>query len=143
MEDWIVIAVFTYSHEASMGKSVLESSGINVILKDEMITQINPFYSNAVGGIKLLVNKSDASEAYTLLKEGGFVTEDLPEAKEVRVVSDWKDRTACPFCGSDNFSVKKYSSQLMMVMFFLLGALFPLFRKTYVCFNCNQEWQVK
>ena len=143
MEDWIVIAVFTYAHEAHMSKSVLEANGINVILKDEMITQVNPLYSNAVGGVKLMVNQTDATAAWALLKEGGFVNEDLYDEKVVSEVSNWADRRVCPFCGSDDFTVKKYPNQLMTFVFFLLGILFPLFRKTYVCFDCKQEWQVK
>jgi transposase-like protein len=143
MENWTVIAVYTYAHEANMAKSVLESVGITVMLKDEMVTQINPFYSNAVGGVKVMVNKSEAEKGWMVLKEGGLVTEEFPAENEVFEVQGWNDKIDCPFCGSINIAKKKYPNKLMVVVFFILGAFFPLFRKTTVCFDCHKEWRNK
>ncbi|MFR9164915.1 MAG: putative signal transducing protein [Clostridium baratii] len=58
MKDWIEIISFTYPHEAHLAKSLLEASNIEVFIKDEFTIQVNNFYSNAIGGVKILVEKS-------------------------------------------------------------------------------------
>ncbi len=49
--------------EALLAKSILESAGIESFLGDENIVRIDWFYSNLVGGIKLLVRAQDAETA--------------------------------------------------------------------------------
>lgn len=44
-------------------------------MKDELIAQVNPFYSNAVGGVKLQVKESDLELALEILNEGGYAPE--------------------------------------------------------------------
>ena len=79
MSDWVVIFSFTYPHEAYVAKGLLESNGIEVLLKDEMTTQVYNFYSNAIGGVKIQVKKSDVEGAKKILKEGGYFEETLDE----------------------------------------------------------------
>lgn len=82
MENWSEIIAFTYPHEAHLAKSKLESEGIEVILKDELTTQVNNFYSNAIGGVKLLVKNENLDLAKKILTEGDFLhtTEQKPGA---------------------------------------------------------------
>jgi len=56
-----------------MAKSLLESEGINVFLKDELSTQVNPHYSNTFDGVKLQVIDSEAERALQLLIDAGYV----------------------------------------------------------------------
>lgn len=76
MEELVTIISFFHLHEAHIVKGKLESEGIEVFLKDEMIVQVNNLYSNAVGGIKLEVKKSDYDEAYQILVETGYLKEE-------------------------------------------------------------------
>lgn len=55
--------------EAKLIKSVLEGSGIDVYVYDENISMMEPFYSRAVGGIKLLVSDEQLEKAKEILKE--------------------------------------------------------------------------
>jgi hypothetical protein len=73
MNSWITIKTFTYPTEVAVLRSRLESEGIECFVQDELITQINPFYSNAVGGVKLQVRKEDVERAMEILKEGGYL----------------------------------------------------------------------
>ena len=75
MNDWITIISFTYPHEAHLAKGKLESEGIEVFIKDELTAQVNNFYSNAIGGVKLLVKESDYNDAYKILIESGYILE--------------------------------------------------------------------
>jgi len=73
MENLIEIISFTLPQDAYLVKGRLESEGIEIILKDELTAQVNNFYSNAIGGVKLLVKECDYEKAYTLLVESKYI----------------------------------------------------------------------
>lgn len=75
-DSWTQLIAFTYAFEAHVVKGRLESDGIDVIIKDELTIQVNPFYSNTIGGVKLLVKESDYQKAYALLVETGYLKDD-------------------------------------------------------------------
>jgi len=77
MENWITIISFTYPHEAHLAKGKLESEGVEVMIKDELTAQVNNFYSNAIGGVKLLVKESDFEYARQILIESGYIREQI------------------------------------------------------------------
>ncbi|MCD6311851.1 MAG: DUF2007 domain-containing protein [Elusimicrobia bacterium] len=55
--------------EANMVKCLLEGSGVKVFLYDANISRINPFYTNAVGGIKLVVRDKQVALTKEVLRE--------------------------------------------------------------------------
>ncbi|MBW8332982.1 MAG: DUF2007 domain-containing protein [Prolixibacteraceae bacterium] len=73
MDNWIVIISFTYSYEAHLAKSKLESEEFEVILRDELNAQVCEAGANAVGGVKLCVRESDVVRAIHSLKQGGYI----------------------------------------------------------------------
>ncbi|MEN8225742.1 MAG: DUF2007 domain-containing protein [Bacteroidota bacterium] len=73
MNNWKIIITFTYPHEAHLAKVKLESEDIPVQIRDELTAQVNNFYSNAIGGVKLLVQEKDFSRALELLIESGQI----------------------------------------------------------------------
>jgi len=75
MNNWVNIITFTYPHEAYIIRGRLESEGIEVMLNDELTTQVCNFYSNAIGGVKLLVQDFDYDKAYKILVESGYIKE--------------------------------------------------------------------
>ncbi len=75
MNDFTTILTFTYLSEVYVIKGRLESEGVECFIKDELTTQVNPFYSNAIGGIKLQVKANDLDRAIQILKEGGYLKE--------------------------------------------------------------------
>lgn len=72
-EDWVTIKTFNMSHQAIIVRSMLEAEGIECFLKDELTVQVDPFYSNALGGAKLQVKSKDADQAIDLLKKNGYI----------------------------------------------------------------------
>lgn len=74
MENRITIITFTLPHQAHLAKGVLESAGIEVQIRDELTAQVNNFYSNAIGGVKLQVKDTDFEQAQQILIESGFIT---------------------------------------------------------------------
>ncbi len=65
----VTIATFTHPQEAVVIRARLEWEGIPCHLKDEHTVQVQPFYSNAIGGVKLQVRSGDADRARSLLSE--------------------------------------------------------------------------
>ncbi len=69
MEELVTIKTYIYPYSLAIVKSLLDEEDIFYTVKDELIVQTHPFYSNAVGGIKLQVRASDAERVTTLLKD--------------------------------------------------------------------------
>jgi hypothetical protein len=65
----VTIRKFRDSMEAVMAKGLLESVGIESLLIDENIVRIDWLISNAIGGIKLQVKRSDAEAAIIVLDQ--------------------------------------------------------------------------
>lgn len=65
----VTIRTFRDVPNALLAKSVLESAQIPCFLSDENLIRMDWFWSNALGGIKLLVKEEDASAASELLDQ--------------------------------------------------------------------------
>lgn len=75
----ITLRSFEFAQDAQIAKLKLESEEIEVFLKDEMTVQVDPFASNAIGGVKLQVMEEDRDKALKILAEGGFIQEEIIE----------------------------------------------------------------
>ena len=67
MGEWITIKQFYYHHETFLYESKLKSEDIDCFMKDEAIVTVDPFLSNAVGGIKLQVQPEDVEKAKAII----------------------------------------------------------------------------
>jgi hypothetical protein len=148
MENWIEIISFTLPQDAYLIKGRLESEGIDIILKDELTTQVYNFYSNAIGGVKLLVKECDFEKAHAILVESKYIK--IEELKPNKFLTDFdrysqrlmdKTNLQCPFCKSENVTIKKQAGYVVMFSFLLLGFPIPIFKKRYHCFDCDKNWK--
>jgi rubredoxin len=101
-------------------KGKLESEGIKVYLKDDNTVGVEPFASNAIGGIKLQVHVADQEQAKAIYDE-------------IRnyAVDDEDNLIKCPNCGAQKTEVH----YLRNTMFY---RLFPFFEpKKYRCTHCQ------
>lgn len=69
MEEFRTIAIFNYTHEIVVLKHRLEQEGIQYFFENETMSSIAPFYSNALGGIKLKVHPNDFEKVQRILDE--------------------------------------------------------------------------
>jgi Putative prokaryotic signal transducing protein len=69
MRDLVVLRRFRDVPEALLAKGRLEASGIECFLADENMVRMDWFISNLLGGVKLLVQPADFSEASKILNE--------------------------------------------------------------------------
>ena len=71
----VVLRKYRDMPAAFVEKSVLEGAGIECFLQDDNVVRMDWLWSNAMGGIKLIVREKDAQEAEKLLNM-------LPEAEQ-------------------------------------------------------------
>lgn len=140
MESLVTVKTFTYAHEAAIAKSMLRAEGIFCFLKDELTIQANPFYSNALGGVKLQVRASDALKAQRLLSrsDAGFDT-----ASPITIRTSTGAIAECPACESVEISLVKKPSQIGFgISMLLLGFPLPFFSSIYHCYGCGRDIKV-
>ena len=77
-DDFVTAIRFYQPYELAVPRARLESEGIECRVLDELTVQVNPFYSNAIGGIKLQVREKDLEQARAILKEGGYLKDEVP-----------------------------------------------------------------
>lgn len=80
--NFVTVATFANAFNANVVKGRLDSEGIPCFIKDEHTVAMNPFYSGALGGIKLQVREEDEADARRLLAELGYVQRFTPPPPE-------------------------------------------------------------
>jgi len=151
MDNWIISITCTFPHEAHMIEGFLNSHGIETVLKDEMTVQVNTAYSNAIGGVKVLVKETDYEKSIEHLKEGGYITDQNIKQEagtEVLTVEYKRERKNCPFCNSENITIKKKPNNTsfvisVIVSMLLFAVISPVYKSVYKCFDCDKEWKYK
>lgn len=122
---------FQYSSEAIIYQGKLESQGIEVFLRDINIVDSNPFYSNAVGGIKLFVKSEDFDKASEILSDVKLFS-----------VDDENQPLKCPNCGAEQVGMETSINGIMsFIRVVFLGLFAVLFsRYKYKCQSCKTEF---
>jgi predicted RNA-binding Zn-ribbon protein involved in translation (DUF1610 family) len=123
----VTVRTFNNYFSAYIMLSKLKDGGIRCYLKDEFTVTVDPILSNAVGGIKLVVNKDDESEVLEILK---------------KFDEDYHRQSLCPKCGSHEIDLVPKQNVANMVTAFL-SWLFSSYavsaENVYKCSNCGYE----
>lgn len=126
--NFVPVQVYQNYIDAHIIKGRLEEANINCWLKDEHTVTTNPIWTNAVGGIKLMVAETQQARALSLLQE--FETER-------------RNNRACENCGSHNIELvstpRKASNWLSAFASFFFGDYAIAPDKVYHCFDCGHE----
>ena len=143
MSNWIEAISLTFPTQAHMVQGYLESESIDTMLKDELTSQVNNLYSNAVGGVKVMVREEDYENAQKILQKGGYLNPEKVSQIEIVYRTNATNKKQCPFCQSENIGKKKNPDVIMVIVSLLLGVIFPIFKRTDICFDCGKEWIYK
>lgn len=139
----VIIATFGDVHSAYLAKSLIESAGIPVFLRDEHLVSIQPFYSLAVGGVKLAVPKSQAETALEFLQSEQSEAPLPPEQDNDRSEFEESEEQCpeqCPRCKSDRINPVNVSLRSGVISF-MLGIPLKLSGKKYKCQTCDYKWK--
>jgi predicted nucleic-acid-binding Zn-ribbon protein len=123
----ITIRTFNNYFSANILLTKLRDAGIQCYLKDEHTVTIDPLLANAVGGIKLVINKKDSHEVFQLLEQ--FDT-------------DFRRKAVCPKCGSHNIElVPKHTTANMIaaILSWLFSSYAVSAENVYQCITCGYE----
>lgn len=127
--DTKVLATYTFPSEAYLIKNYLENEGIACVVTGEYLANTNIIYSNADGGVKLIVRKADYDKAMVVLSDMNTIPSDIE----------------CSECGSNNVEPYKVpqKSFLEKIKIFLSIIIFswPINKNTnYVCNDCGNSF---
>jgi hypothetical protein len=127
--DFVLVQVYDNYVSAHIAKGRLEEEGINCWLKDEHTVAIDPILTNAVGGIKLMVEKNRSEEAAGILRT---------------IDNEYKKAHPCPKCNSLNIELvstpRKAANWFSAVMGLFLLNFAPKIDMVYHCFDCGHEY---
>ncbi|MCG7488238.1 MULTISPECIES: DUF2007 domain-containing protein [unclassified Vibrio] len=125
----IVVARFSFPHEAHIAKASLEAAGIESCIADEHTINTQWLYSNAIGGVRLMVAEQDLEQAENILSTD---FSDVLCAEQSATSQDH-----CPKCDSVKIEPFTKGKRSAFLVFILLG--FPLFfyKHGYRCKECG------
>ncbi|MFT6747891.1 MAG: hypothetical protein ACJAZ2_002248 [Glaciecola sp.] len=104
MNNWITVVSFNFPHDAALAAAKLESEGFMVEVRDEFTIQADVLYSNAIGGIKVMVLEQDYDAAFGVLVEAGFIV--VPEKKDTFISIFERITANFPVVGKLNVQLK-------------------------------------
>ncbi len=120
--------------EAIVARSMLESNGIEVYLKDENLVRLDWQVSNFIGGIRLQVDSDDAVTAVDLLSQPVPPTIEMGEGDEFI-------QPRCPACGSAEITFEGASRAAALPSLLLLAVPLPTGGETWSCSACGARWE--
>jgi hypothetical protein len=118
--------------EALVAKSMMDSAGIESFLSDENLVRLDWFYSNLVGGIKLMVREEDAETALNVLEKN------IPAKLDVTGMGEYA-QPPCPRCGSLDVTFDGLDKKITYPGLFF-GVPIPAKNFGGKCHACGHEW---
>ena len=131
---FVLLRRYTFSSDALIGKSVLDSANIECVLSDENTIRMDWAYSNAVGGVKLWARENEAAEALKLLDQ------EVPEKFEVAGQTEFT-QPRCPKCQSFEVSRRELVKLPTFLATFLLNIPIAIRRRDWKCDSCGNIWR--
>jgi len=127
--DFVILQSFNNYLDAHLLMAKLESEDIQCWLQDENTVTLYPILTNAVGGIKLFVNKNDLARARQIFWE---------------VENNRKKTIECPKCKGHNIELvstpRKAANWFSAILTFFLGDYAMTVDKVNHCFDCGNEF---
>lgn len=133
-ESLVTVARFNYPLEAHLNRAKLEYEGIDSIVVDEHMVNVNWLYNIAVGGVKLQVRESDAERALAIL---GEIPEHVPEDPSAEISDDER----CPQCHSTDIHYETFHMRPLFILWLLVSFTLPFLKRKWKCSHCGYEWK--
>ena len=129
--------------EANIVKGRVADAGFDCFLADQNLAILNPLFTQAIGGVRLIVFEKDVAAIDKLLaEEPDFTAEAFSETEEKH--SEEVAKITCENCGSTHVGYgmatkKRFGFWAMLVAFATFT--YPVFgRKCYHCYDCGHEF---
>ncbi len=122
-----VVRTFNNYFLANILLTKLRYAGIQCYLKDEYTVTMDPLLTNAVGGIKLVINKTDADEVVALMKHFD---------------EQYRRSAVCPKCGSHDIELvpkRSAANMITAILSWLFSDYAVSVDNVYQCGTCGFE----
>ena len=130
---FVVVRAFTNVPDAHVARSVLDAASIPTRIADEHLVAADWLYSNAIGGVKLLVPEDRAEEALAVLDA-------IPTDVELPPYLSGQDAgDKCPGCGGQEFELVALGSRRAGLSCLVAGFPFISVRRAYQCRQCGRR----
>jgi DNA-directed RNA polymerase subunit RPC12/RpoP len=127
--NFIQIRSFDNYINANLQLSMLKEEGIDCYLKDEYTVTVDPLLSNAIGGMKLMVDELQIQKAI-----------DIIETAE----KDFLHSIPCPHCGKHSLELivktRQPSGFWQKITFLLINGQAEEVKKYYQCSSCFSKF---
>lgn len=126
-----IIGTYPEATAAHLARVRLDAEGIESWLVDENTAAVNPYYSMAIGGVKLAVREGDAAAALSFMQ--GHETSEQERYQQ--------NLYQCPMCGSKNVGDNAMRFLwLLLLTLTTFGLYLSLFYRRHKCGNCGSVW---
>ena len=120
---------------AHVQRAALDSAGIPAFIQDEHLVGLYWTYSQAIGGIRVLVPLDRASEAQRILKEDrSSVLHDISEASLPPAVNE-----VCPSCGAETVQPARIARRIKAASL-AVGIPVTFWSDRFSCLPCGHRW---
>jgi hypothetical protein len=133
VQHWIPVARFRDLPEALLAKGSLESASTECHLVDDNLVRLDWFWSNLIGGVKLVVKPEEEKSAREMLSQP------IPERIEVVGVGVY-EQPRCPKCGSLDVAFQELDRPVAYVSAYFNFPI-PLQRSAWRCHSCYSQWE--
>lgn len=130
----VIIRRYRDLSEAIVARTMLESAGIYVFLRDENLVRLDWQVSNFIGGIRLEVEPTDEQAALELLSQA--IPTYIPFDSDDEFV-----QPRCPHCGSTDITFEGASRGAALASLYALSIPLPTGRETWLCHSCESRWE--
>jgi hypothetical protein len=143
----ITLKAFMFTADAYPLMSKLESEGIECYLEGENTVAVDPFLSNAIGGVRVKIMDRDSKRAFEIMKasEQTFKEKMIVENKKYEAFSKGyvEVDTYCPECESIHIYRKKFPTwkTVLAILFFWIYLPLAFLTKTHYCADCGHVWK--
>ncbi len=130
----LTIRTYRDLSEAIVARSLLQSAGIEAILCDENLIRLDWQISNSIGGLRLQVEESDATDAIEILDAP------IPETFDYGEGISPFTQPHCPRCQSSKITFEGSSRKAALTSLYLFAVPLPLGQETWICQDCGSRW---
>jgi len=131
--DLVMLRRFRDIPEALLAKGRLQSSGIDSVLVDDNMVRMDWFLSNLLGGVKLLVDAEEFTQASEILNQP------VPEELDVEGVGEYV-QPRCPQCGSLDTAFAELNKAVSYTTAWI-GLPLPVSHSDWRCHSCGHRWE--
>lgn len=138
----VVVRTFSSVPDAHVARSVLDAAGVPAHLADANIIAADWLYSNAVGGVKLLVPSDRLDEAIALLETPAQDADSSPLGSTDAPHQE-RSEDICHQCGGDQFEPIKRGRRWAALTWLLVGVPLAPVRRAFRCRQCGTTLEAR